>query len=379
MFIPDTPNEDLGQLRELVADFLNRKYPASEAVKNLDDDFHYDRTIWKALAGELGLAGLGIDEESGGSGGGMEEVSTVFVELGRTLAPTPYFGTVGLASILLQQLPRSPERDAALARIATGDTIATVAFCGSEGSWDLSDIPADASESDDGVWTLTGARSFVIDGTESDLILVPARTHDGISVFAVAADTPSLTRTSLRTLDLTRPQAHLTFDATPVTLLGEQGVASVPLERALRLSIVALVSEQLGAAEYVLSSTIEYAKLRYQFGRPIGGFQAIKHKLADMVLDLERMKSAVGRLVGLAASDVNELPTMVHLSKAFCSEAFFRIAAESVQIHGGIGFTWEHPAHLYFRRAKSTEQLLGAPDAHRESMLHTLGVGRMRA
>ena len=378
MFIPDTPNEDLGQLRELVADFIGSKYPASEAVKQLDEDFHYDRAIWKALASELGLAGLGVDEASGGSGGGIEEVSTVFVELGRTLAPTPYFGTVGLASILLQQLPSSPVRDAALARIATGDTTATVAFCGSEGSWDLSDIPADASEAD-GVWTLTGTRSFVIDGAESDLLLVPARTHDGISVFAVEADTPSLTRTSLRTLDLTRPQAHLAFAATPVTLLGEQGAASVPLERALHLSIVALVSEQLGAAEYVLSSTIEYAKLRYQFGRPIGGFQAIKHKLADMVLDLERMKSAVGQLVELAASNVNELPTMVHLSKAFCSEAFFRIAAESVQIYGGIGFTWEHPAHLYFRRAKSTEQLLGTPEAHRESMLHTLGVGRARA
>lgn len=372
MFIPATPNEDLSQLRELVADFLARKFPTVDSGPPPENGHTYDRALWAAFGGELGLAGLGIDEELGGSGGGIEEIAVVLEELGRALAPTPYFGTVGLASSLLLQLPPSAERDDLLRRIASGDTTATVAYCGGEGAWDLSDIPADASNNA-GSWQISGRRSFVIDGPTADVILVPARTGAGLSVFSVPGIDPSVSRTELKTLDLTRPQAHIEFDSTPAQILGPEGAAEMPLEQALRLAILAQSAEQVGAAEYILSSTLEYAKYRYQFGRSIGSFQAIKHKLADVVFDLERMKSAETRLIELAASHSPDFPMMTHLGKAFCSEAFFRIAAESVQIFGGIGFTWEHSAHLYFRRAKSTELLLGSPTYHRSAMLSRLG------
>jgi alkylation response protein AidB-like acyl-CoA dehydrogenase len=235
-------------------------------------------------------------------------------------------------------------------------------------------VTASPQGSDGGGWTLSGRRSHVLDGCAAGLLLVVVTDDAGPSVFAVRGDAPGLTVTPLTTLDLTRRQAAVQFSGVPATLVGGRGDAGAALRRTLDLAAVALAAEQAGGAGRLLQMSIEYAKDRYQFGRPIGSFQAIKHKLADMALDVERMDSVVRHAATVADGDPAALPAVAGIAKVFCSEAYFRVAAENIQVHGGIGFTWEHPAHLYFRRAKSSEFLLGSPSAHRERLLRTLGV-----
>ena len=193
-------------------------------------------------------------------------------------------------------------------------------------------------------------------------------------MFTVAADAAGLSRTALQTMDQTRKQARLEFDNTPATLLGADGDGWKVLERVLDLAAVALAAEQVGGAQKCLDMSVEYAKVRVQFGRPIGSFQAIKHKCADMLLEVESAKSAA-YYAGWCASELNdELPSVASLAKAYCSEAYFHASAENIQIHGGIGFTWEHPAHLYFKRAKSSELLFGDPTYHRELLAQRIGI-----
>ena len=257
--------------------------------------------------------------------------------------------------------------------IASGETIATVAFTEENGRWDEQGITATAASSDDG-FTISGTKMFVLDGHVADLIVVAARTDAGVSLFKVAGDASGLTRESLSTMDQTRKQAKLTFDSTPATLIGTDGGGWATLERMLDLAAVALAAEQVGGAQFVLDMAVQYDKDRVQFGRPIGSFQAIKHKCADMLLEVESAKSAAYYAAWCAAELNDELPSVASLAKAYCSEAYFHAAAENIQIHGGIGFTWEHPAHLYFKRAKSSELLFGDPTYHRELLAQRIGI-----
>jgi alkylation response protein AidB-like acyl-CoA dehydrogenase len=215
---------------------------------------------------------------------------------------------------------------------------------------------------------------FVLDGHVANLIVVAARTSKGISLFGVKDDAAGLTRTPLPTMDQTRKQARLEFSGTPAWLIGTDGGAEPGLSKTLDLAAVALAAEQVGGAQRVLDASVEYAKTRIQFGRPIGSFQAIKHKCADMLLEVESAKSAAYYAAWAAAEDSDELPVVASLSKSYCSEAYFHAAAENIQIHGGIGFTWEHPAHLYFKRAKSSELLFGDPAYHRELLAQRIGI-----
>jgi alkylation response protein AidB-like acyl-CoA dehydrogenase len=222
--------------------------------------------------------------------------------------------------------------------------------------------------------TLNGTKSFVLDGHLADLIIVAARSSAGVSLYTVAGDAAGLTRTALSTMDQTRRQAKLEFSNTPATLLGADGKGWDILSTVLDLAAIGLAAEQVGGAQFVLEMAVQYAKDRVQFGRPIGSFQAIKHKCADMLLEVESAKSAA--YYGLwCASEMNEeLPSVASLAKAYCSEAYFHATAENIQIHGGIGFTWEHPAHLYFKRAKSSELLFGDPTYHRELLAQRIGI-----
>jgi alkylation response protein AidB-like acyl-CoA dehydrogenase len=195
-----------------------------------------------------------------------------------------------------------------------------------------------------------------------------------VSLFAVEGDASGLTRTPLSTMDQTRKQARLEFSGTPARLIGGEGAAAGALARTLDLAAVALAAEQVGGAQRCLDMSVEYAKTRIQFGRPIGSFQAIKHKCADMLLEVESAKSAAYYAGWAAAEDSDELPVVASLAKSYCSEAYFHAAAENIQIHGGIGFTWEHDAHLYFKRAKSSELLLGDPSYHRELLAQRIGI-----
>jgi alkylation response protein AidB-like acyl-CoA dehydrogenase len=324
------------------------------------------------MANELGLQSLIVPEEFGGQGFGFVELTVVLEEMGRRLLPAPYFATVFATNVLLHSGDDAAKKEL-LPGIASGETIATVAFTEENGKWDESGITMEATASGDG-YKLNGTKMFVLDGHTANLILVAAKSGAGVSLFQVAGDAAGLTRTPLSTMDQTRKQARLEFADVDAKLIGTEGAGWSVLEKTLDLAAVALAAEQVGGAQFVLDMAVQYAKDRVQFGRPIGSFQAIKHKCADMLLEVESAKSAA-YYAGWCASELNdELPSVASLAKAYCSEAYFHAAAENIQIHGGIGFTWEHPAHLYFKRAKSSELLFGDPTYHRELLAQRIGI-----
>ncbi|WP_066063903.1 acyl-CoA dehydrogenase family protein [Frankia sp. EI5c] len=391
-------------LRRTVRAFFERSSPESEVRRLMETAPGYDPAVWARLAGELDLVGLAIPAEFGGSGGTFLELAIVAEEMGRLLVCAPYFATAVLAANTLLCSGDPAAQKTWLPGIAAGETIATLAFVDDSGSWDEGGVTAAAARAGDG-WAITGTTSYVLDGHTADLLLVAARTDAGISLFAVAGDAPGLTRTPLRTLDQTRRQARVRLAGTPAVLVGEEGRGWPVIERVLDLAVTILAAEQVGGAQVALDMAVRYAKERTQFGRPIGGFQAIKHKCADMLLEVESARSAAYHAVWCAAAAVAEigegsagtgasaggasgegapdggpgpaggdLARAAAMAKAYCSEAYFQVAAENIQIHGGVGFTWEHPAHLYFRRAKSSELLFGDAARWRELLAGRIGL-----
>jgi len=366
-------SEEQEELRKIVKQFLNDKSPEAEVRRLMETEEGYDQAVWDQMANQMGLQGLVIPEEFGGSGYSYVELIVVLEEMGRRLLAAPYFSTVVLAANALLHSGDDQAKKDLLPGIASGETKATLAFTEENGRWDEEGITVEAKADGDS-WTISGTKMFVLDGHTADLILVAARTGAGVSLFHVPADASGLTRTALATMDQTRKQAKLEFADTPATLIGTDGGGWEVLERVLDLTAVALAAEQVGGAQECLEMAVQYAKDRVQFGRPIGSFQAIKHKCADMLLEVESAKSAA-YYAGWCAAELNdELPTVASLAKAYCSEAYFHTSAENIQIHGGIGFTWEHPAHLYFKRAKSSELLFGDPSYHRELLAQRLGI-----
>jgi alkylation response protein AidB-like acyl-CoA dehydrogenase len=366
-------SEEQEELRKAVRRFLDDKSPSTEVRRLMETTEGYDPAVWSQMANQLGLQALAIPEEYGGAGFGYVELIVVLEEMGRTLLCAPYFSTVALAANALLSSGDEAAKAEYLPGIASGEAIATLAFTEESGRWELDCITMEATPSGDG-WVLDGTKSYVLDGHTANLVLVAARTANGLSLFAVAGDADGLTRTPLSTMDQTRKQAKLTFAGTPARLVGEDGGAGPVLSKTLDLAAVALAAEQVGGAQRVLDMSVDYAKNRIQFGRPIGSFQAIKHKCADMLLEVESAKSAAYYAGWAAAEDNDELPVTACLAKAYCSEAYFHAAAENIQIHGGIGFTWEHDAHLYFKRAKSSELILGDPSYHRELLAQRIGI-----
>jgi alkylation response protein AidB-like acyl-CoA dehydrogenase len=366
-------SEEQEELRRTVRSFLEQKSPESEVRRLMETTEGHDPAVWKQMGEQLGLQGLAVPEDFGGSGFTYVELGVVLEEMGRSLLCAPYFSTVVLASNALLHCGDDAAKKEYLPGIASGETIATLAFTEESGRWDADGIQMQASGSGDS-WTLDGTKMFVIDGHVADLILVAARTGAGISLFAVAGDASGLTRTPLSTMDQTRKQARLEFSGTPARLVGAEGAGWDVMSRVLDLAAVGLAAEQVGGAQKCLEMSVEYAKVRVQFGRPIGSFQAIKHKCADMLLEVESAKSAAYYAMWAASELNDELPVVASLAKAYCSDAYFHAAAENIQIHGGIGFTWEHPAHLYFKRAKSSELLLGDPTYHRELLAQRIGI-----
>ena len=365
--------EEQDELRNTIRAFLEAKSPESAVREQMETEAGYDQAVWSQMAEQMGLQGLHIPEEYGGSGFSYVELGIVLEEMGRRLLCAPFFSTVVLAANTLLQSGDDNAKKAHLPGIASGETIAALAFTEPSGKWDESGITMEASKSGDG-HKLSGTKSFVIDGHTANLLIVAARSGSGVSLFTVDGDAAGITKTPLSTMDQTRKQAKLEFDGTPATLLGEEGKGWDVLSTVLDLAAVGLAAEQVGGAQFVLEMAVQYAKDRVQFGRPIGSFQAIKHKCADMLLEVESAKSAA-YYAGWAAAELNdELPVVASLAKAYCSEAYFHSAAENIQIHGGIGFTWEHPAHLYFKRAKSSELLFGDPTYHRELLAQRLGI-----
>jgi alkylation response protein AidB-like acyl-CoA dehydrogenase len=366
-------SEEQEELRKTVRAFLEAKSSEEAVREQMETDHGFDAAVWSQMGEQMGLQGLAIPEEFGGSGYSYVELGVVLEEMGRALLCAPYFSTVVLAANTLLHSGDEAAKAKYLPGIASGETIATLAFTEPSGKWDEAGITMPATASGSG-YTLTGTKMFVLDGHTATLLLVAARTAAGVSLFAVDPAASGVTRTALSTMDQTRKQAKVEFDNTPAELIGAEGEGWATLSRVLDLAAVGLAAEQVGGAQKVLEMAVEYAKVRVQFGRPIGSFQAIKHKCADMLLEVESAKSAAYYGMWCAAEMNDELPSVASLAKAYCSEAYFHATAENIQIHGGIGFTWEHPAHLYFKRAKSSELLFGDPTYHRELLAQRIGI-----
>jgi alkylation response protein AidB-like acyl-CoA dehydrogenase len=353
------------ELAAILRRFLQDKSPPSEVRRLMQTEEGYDPQTWAQLAGQLGLQGLAIPEKYGGSGAGPVELAVACEEMGRALLCAPYFATAVLAAYALLASGDQAAAEEFLPSLADGTTIATLAVPEDDGAWTTDGLRTRARRSGDG-YVLDGRKSFVLDGHIAGLILVVAQADAGPSLFAVQGEGDGLSRRLLETLDMTRKQAVLQLDAVPGRLIGAEGSAADVVARTLRHAAVALAAEQVGGAQRCLDMSVEYAKIRMQFGRAIGSFQAIKHMCADLLLEVESARSAAYYAAWAAEEQSDELPLVASLAKAFCSETYFRAAADNIQIHGGIGFTWEHDAHLYYRRAKSTEVMLGTPEEHRE-------------
>ena len=365
--------EEQEELRSTVRAFMESKSSEEAVREQMETEAGYDAAVWSQMAEQMGLQSLAIPEEYGGSGFGFIELGIVLEEMGRALLCAPFFSSVVLAANALLLSGDESAKTEYLPKIASGEIIATVAYVEPSGKWDESGIEMKASGSGASV-TLSGTKMYVIDGHTADLIIVAARSGSGVSLYAVAGDASGLTRTPLSTMDQTRKQSKLEFSDTPATLIGTEGDGWNVMSQMLDLAAVGLAAEQVGGAQKVLDMAVEYAKVRVQFGRPIGSFQAIKHKCADMLLEVESAKSAAYYGMWCASEMNDELPSVASLAKAYCSEAYFHAAAENIQIHGGIGFTWEHPAHLYFKRAKSSELMFGDPTYHREQLAQRIGI-----
>ena len=364
------------ELRASVRRFLADRAPLSR-VRALMDDGETDWAVWEQAGSQLGLQGLAIPEAYGGAGFSFAEQAVVLEEFGAALYGGPYLASAVLAATALLASPDEGARRGLLPDIASGQTVATLAFTEDGGSWDPAAIRLSAVKDGpgvDGAWRLDGHKSFVLDGATAGLILVVAATDAGLSLFAVEGDGAGLGRAALPALDQTRQLARLEFAGVTGRLIGSPGDGAAVLDRALDVAAVALAAEQLGGAQRALDMAVEYAKVRRQFDRPIGSFQAIKHRCADLLLEVESLRSAVGYAAAAAAEDSPEIPVLASLVKSYASETYFHVAAENIQIHGGIGFTWEHDAHLYFKRAKASELFLGDGAYHRERLAARIGL-----
>ena len=373
-------SEEQEELRRAVRQFLESKSPETEVRRLMETTEGYDPAVWKQMGQELMLQGLAIPEEYGGQGFTFIELGIVLEEMGRVLLCAPYFSSVVLAANAILDAGTDEEKQALLPGIASGDTIADARRSPSRrGSGTRPASRWRRRRPGDG-YTLTGEKMFVHRRARRrpDRRRGAHRGHDRHRRHLVLHGRRRRRRphAHARCRRWTRRASRRSSSSTTSrpTPLGAPGSGWPAFSKMLDQAAVALANEMMGGAQKVLEMSVEYAKVRVQFGRPIGSFQAIKHKCADMLLEVESGKSAAYYASWAAAEDNDELPVVAALSKAYCSEAYFHAAAENIQIHGGIGFTWEHPAHLYFKRAKSSEIYLGDPTYHRELLAQRIGI-----
>ena len=362
------PTDEQQALRKTVRDFLERKSDEAAVRTAMVSELGFDRALWDQMGQQLGLQGLAIPEEYGGAGFRASDQAVVLSELGRFLTCSPYFGSVILATNTLLQSGDKAACERLLPGIASGALIAALAVLEGTAELDSQATRTVAERTSGDGWQITGEKDYVLSGLAADVFIVSASTPEGQSLFVIEAPGSTVSRTPLSVMDLTRHQARVAFRGTPAKLLGELGDSRAVLVRVSELAAVALASEQAGAAERCLEMSVSYAKTRYQFGRQIGSFQVIKHLLADMLLEVEAANSAALYAAQQADEPSPELTRAAHLAKAYCSDAFMKVAADTVQVHGGIGFTWEFAAQLYFKRAKSSQLLLGTPAHHRQKL-----------
>ncbi|MFD4605501.1 acyl-CoA dehydrogenase family protein [Streptomyces sp. NPDC058464] len=379
-----TFTEEHEELRATLRRFLADKAPSEAVRRSMESADGYDPALWRRMSDELGLLGLALPEEYGGFGGGPVELGLVLEELGRALLPSPYLATVALAGQALAVSGDDTAKARWLPAIADGSLTGTLALAEESGSWHVDDVRAGAVPDRGGAGNrVSGTKMFVVDGHSADLILVVARAATGPRLFAVEGTAPGVTRTRLETLDPTRRLARIDLDGALAQPVGPKAADTTAyLRRVTDLAVVALAAEQAGGAQACLDAAVAYAKVRVQFGRPVGSFQAVKHKCADMLLKVEAARSAAYHALSVAAtnplqsgeSSESPLSAAAAVAAVCCADAYTHAAKENIQIHGGIGYTWEHDAHLHLKRAKSSEQLFGSPATHRRRLAGLVGI-----
>jgi alkylation response protein AidB-like acyl-CoA dehydrogenase len=365
-------SEEQEMLRKSARDFLAKECPMTYVRRMMDDDIGHSEDVWRKMA-ELGWMGLVLPEAVGGAGLDMVDLVLVLEEMGRVVMPGPFFSTVVLGGITIAEAGSEEQKKRYLEAIAAGEMKATLAALEASGRSDADAIAATAT-ADSGGYLLDGAKLFVPDAHVADLVIVAARKEgtkgaEGISLFAVETPKDGVTVTTLATMDQTRKLCEVKLDKVRVgreALVGKPGEGWKTLERVTDRAKVALCAEMCGGAERVLEMSVEYAKVRVQFDRPIGSFQAIQHKCANMLLLVESSKSATYYAAWAVANDVPEAPLAAAMAKSYTSDAYRAVAGEGIQIHGGIGFTWEHDMHIFFKRAKGSEFTFGDATFNRE-------------
>ncbi len=347
-------------LRSAVRKFCAENFDEQTVRGLMESDPPYDAKVWQRLGSELGVLGLSVPEADGGVGGNLVDQAVAVEELGASLACGPTFGTVFLAIPALVAAAAGSARDEVLAELVEGRRTAAFAVADRAGAFDPAAVTVTASGD-----TLSGVAERVVDGGNADDLLVAADGPDGVGLYVIDASGPGVERTPLVTLDLTRRQATIRFSDAAARRVAGPDEAERVIGDALQVGSALLAVEQVGAAQHLLDLAVDYAKSRLQFGRPIGSFQAVKHRLADMLVDLEHARSAAYHAVWALTDGTDDPALAASIAQATCSAALSRIAKDTIQVHGGIGFTWEHQAHLYFKRAATDAALLGTAEQHR--------------
>jgi alkylation response protein AidB-like acyl-CoA dehydrogenase len=363
-------SDEQEMLRQSARGLLEKECASSVVRRLLEDERGYDDTLWKTMSG-LGWTGLTIPEEYGGAGLNYVDLVLVLEEMGRVILPSPFIWTMMVAEAI-NRAGSADQKRALLPRIAGGDLIATLALLEQSALWGPEGISLQAKTSGSD-FILDGVKLFVNDAHVAGCLLVAARTGgnttDGVTLFALEPGRAGISVAPLKTMDQTRKLSEVKFagvKAGAADVIGEVGAGWKILSEVLDRGKVMLAAEMMGGAQKVLDMAVEYAKMRVQFGRPIGSFQAVQHKCANMMIDVEGAKSAVYYAAWAVSNQVAEAPLAAALAKAASADAYRRVSAEGIQVHGGIGFTWDHDMHLYFKRAKSSEFTFGDATYNRE-------------
>ena len=364
-------SEEQEFLRSTAREWFTNESPMSRVRDLMETDVGFDVSQYQSLA-ELGWQSMAIPEEYGGAGFSFLELAVLLEEMGRSLFPGPFFSSVVLGANALLLAGSEGQKQAVLSGIASGEATVAVAVSDDGGLWTRGNIRATATESDNG-WVLTGVKEFVLNAHSADKLVIAAMVGDEVRLFLIDSGDAAIERVT--SLDETRPMSTVRLAAIEVS---ESAFLPLGTEATVtklgQIASVANALDQIGGAAATLEAAVQYAKDRKQFGRPIGSFQAIKHKCATMLQKVESAKAAAYYGAWCVAEDNDELAEVAAIAKSYCSEAYFHCASENIQITGGIGFTWEHDAHLYFKRATSSGLLFGSPAEHRQLLAGVLGL-----
>ena len=367
-------SEEQEILRQSAADFLRNECPMSYVRQMMEDERGYADEVWNKMA-ELGWMGLTVPEAYGGAGLSLVDLVVVLEEMGKVVLPGPFFSTVALGGLCVQAAGSEEQKKALLPGLASGQTTLTLACLEENARWDEAGINLSAEQNGSG-YVLNGVKLFVPDAHVADHIICAARTSEGVTLFLLDRQQAGLGTRLLKSMDQTRKLCAVTLDKVHIgadALLGAPGQGWDILSRVINQSKVALSAEMCGGAQQVLDMSVEYAKVREQFGRPIGSFQAIQHKCADMLVQVEGAKSATYYAAWAVSNETPDAALAAAMAKAYCSDAYRQVTSEGIQVHGGIGFTWEHDLHIYFKRAKGSEVTFGDATWNRELVArHTL-------